>query len=127
MDTSSIILKRDTRGRVRTPVERQRALVDEFRQSGLSAMKFAALVGVRYNTFWTWLHKHGEDGAPARPRRRRRRQHFVELALGTGLVQTSGQGRALCLTLPGGASLRLEHRVQVGLAAELLKALSVPC
>ena len=62
MDKTSIVLKRDKLGRVRTPVERREALVAEFRRSGLSGMRFTELVGVRYNTFWSWLHA-GVSGA----------------------------------------------------------------
>ena len=40
------VLKSDTRGRVRVPVERREALLDEFERSGLSGLKFAALAGV---------------------------------------------------------------------------------
>ena len=47
MDKTSIILKSDSRGRVRTPPERREALVAEFERSGLPATKFSALVGVR--------------------------------------------------------------------------------
>ena len=126
MDTTSIILKRDTRGRVRTPVERQRAVVAEFERSGLSAMKFAALAGVRYNTLWTWLQRHRKGGKSC-GRKGRKRQRFVELALGAETVQGSGPDRGVCIHLPGGASLCLEHRDQVKLAAQLIKALGASC
>ena len=39
------ILKTDSCGRVRTPVKRREALLDEFDRSGVSAKKFAVLVG----------------------------------------------------------------------------------
>ena len=39
------ILKTDTRGRVRVPVERREELLKEFDRSGISAMKFARLAG----------------------------------------------------------------------------------
>ena len=52
-----MILKSDTRGRVRTPLERRVALLAEYDRSGLSAAKFAALVGVRYPTFATWVQQ----------------------------------------------------------------------
>lgn len=46
MDGKQSLLKTDVRGRVRTPVERREALLDEFERSGLGGPKFAALVGV---------------------------------------------------------------------------------
>jgi len=39
------VLKTDTRGRVRVPVERREALLDEFEKSGMSGAKFARLAG----------------------------------------------------------------------------------
>ena len=50
MDGNRILLKQDVRGRVRTPRKRREALLDEFERSGLSGPKFAALVGVKYQT-----------------------------------------------------------------------------
>jgi transposase-like protein len=128
MNTTSIILKRDTRGRVRTPVERQRAVVAEFERSGLSAMKFAALVGVRYNTLWTWLQKHRKGGRPS-GRKRARPQRFVELAVAPSAESRGAAGGdgGVHIVLPGGASLRVSHRSQVELAAQLLKALGASC
>ena len=127
METTSIILKRDPRGRVRTPVERQRAVVAEFERSGLSAMKFAALAGVRYNTLWTWLQKHRSGGRPS-GRKRARPQRFVELAVAPSAESRGEAGDGgVHVLLPGGASLCLEHRDQVKLAAQLIKALGASC
>lgn len=58
MDTTTLVLKTDSRGRVRTPPERRAALLAEFARSGLSATRFAALVGVRHQTFATWVQEH---------------------------------------------------------------------
>jgi hypothetical protein len=49
------LLKSDVLGRVRTPVDRREALLDEFERSGLTGQKFAALVGVKYQTFASWI------------------------------------------------------------------------
>ena len=49
------ILKSDALGRVRTPRARREALLVEFEKSGVSAKKFAALVGVNYQTFASWV------------------------------------------------------------------------
>lgn len=58
MDTTTLVLKTDSRGRVRTPPERRAALLAEFARSGLWATRFAALVGVRHQTFATWVQEH---------------------------------------------------------------------
>ena len=44
------VLKRDALGRVR-----REAVVEEFERSVVSAKKFAALVGVNYQTFASWV------------------------------------------------------------------------
>jgi hypothetical protein len=51
------ILKIDVLGRVKTPGERRERLLDEFEKSGLTGQKFAALVGIKYQTFATWAQK----------------------------------------------------------------------
>ena len=44
----SLILKTDSRGRLRTPAQRREQLLDEFERSGLNGAKFAALSGIKY-------------------------------------------------------------------------------
>ena len=50
-------MKQDVRGRVRVPVERRQALLDEFEKSGASGAKFARLAGIKYATFAGWVLK----------------------------------------------------------------------
>ena len=73
MNWEEKLLTSDTRGRVRVPVERREALLDEFERSGLSGLKFAQLTGVKYPTFALWVQKRwkaremrGEDGMAGR-------------------------------------------------------------
>ena len=54
---AEIVLKTDVLGRVKTPRARQEALLDEFERSSVSGLKFAALVGVNYQTFATWVQR----------------------------------------------------------------------
>src|SRR5271165_1081733 len=70
------ILKTDERGRVQTPADRRESLLDEFERSGLSAVKFAALAGIKYQTFAAWSL-----------RRRRRREAGQTPAPPTGSVR----------------------------------------
>jgi transposase-like protein len=51
------IWKTDALGRVRTPKARREALLAEFERSGVSGKKFAALVGVNYQTFASWVQQ----------------------------------------------------------------------
>ena len=69
MSNEAMILKSDAGGRMLLPVERQVELVREFERSGLSGPRFAAIAGLKYQTFATWRRKHGT--LPATRRRPR--------------------------------------------------------
>ena len=58
-------LKQDSRGRVRVSAERREALLDEFERSGLSGVKFAEMVGVKYPTLANWVQKRRKTRAQA--------------------------------------------------------------
>ena len=123
MDKTSLILKRDELGRVRTPVEKRAMVVEEFKRSGLSARKFAQLAGVHYNTFWNWLHeqgltaRRGEKGKQSKPR-------LVEVCMEPAQACSTSLPVALRIALPGGAHLVITDEVQVQMAAQLIKALA---
>ena len=117
---STEILKRDGRGRVWVPRERQEALLDEFERSGLSGAKFAAFCGVKYPSFAGWVQ-------------RRKKQRAAGGATGgnggevqwvEAVVGGSAPGGALTLHLPGGARMEITHRTQLPLATELLRVLT---
>jgi len=128
-DTAEV-LKQDTRGRVRTPPERREALLEEFAHSGLSAAKFAKLVGVNYATFANWVQKRKRgrqtsDGAasaggmaavPSRNGPVRLFEAFAEIAGGES-------GCGLRVDLPGGARIQIQSPLQLQLVAELLRLL----
>lgn len=121
MDKKAIVLKSDSRGRVRTPLQQRLALVAEFERSGLPATRFAALVGVRHQTFATWVQRHRKQQAAAalsesRPVR------FAEVVLD----ESGGAPKpeALRIVLGAGAVLELTAAAQVPLAAQLIKALA---
>ncbi len=114
------VLKSDALGRVRTPRARREALVEEFAKSGVSAKKFAALVGVNYQTFASWVQA----------RRQARGQHSVAagpVRLWEAVVEAGGcaarvpAGAAgLVIEMPGGCRLRIESPVALPMAAELV-------
>jgi DNA-binding transcriptional regulator YiaG len=56
-ETGEQVLKTDVLGRVKTPKEGREVLLDEFEKSGLTGQKFAAVVGIKYQTFATWAQK----------------------------------------------------------------------
>jgi hypothetical protein len=69
------VLKTDVLGRVKTSARQREAMLDEFERSGLSATKFAAVAGVNYQTFASWVQKrrkavgrpelHARNNAPS--------------------------------------------------------------
>jgi len=128
------ILKQDGRGRVRVPVERQQALLDEFEKSGASGAKFARLVGIKYATFAGWVLKRrkqrlrtvktppsspaGRDEAMVRAGPVRLFEALVEGGHAGGREPVSGLG--LRIELPGGSRLVVESPGQLQMAAELV-------
>ena len=125
-------MKTDTKGRVRVPAERREALLDEFERSGLSGMKFAALVGVKYATFAYWLARRrkarAQIEAPAdlEPRRAEPVQspRPVRLFEAFEEVGRASFDTALRVELPGGGVMVLESPGQLRLGAELLQMLT---
>jgi hypothetical protein len=114
------VLKRDERGRVRVPRERQEALLDEFERSGLSGMKFAALCGVKYPSFAGWVQRRRREREGARaPVARPAPVQWME-ALLPGHVS----GAALVLHLPGGVRMEITASGQAPLAAAVVRALA---
>jgi hypothetical protein len=117
------ILKTDVLGRVKTPKERREQLLDEFEKSGLTGQKFAALVGVKYQTFATWAQKRRRArnayAAVKRPKQLRWLEAVVE--------QNSGDQSPLVLEMPGGAKVQINNVKEAVLAAALLRALARPC
>jgi len=125
-------LKTDTKGRVRVPAERREALLDEFERSGLSGMKFAALVGVKYATFAYWLARRRkaraqiEAAVDLEPRRAEPVQSSrpVRLFEAFAEVGRASFDTALRVELPGGGVMVLESPGQLRLGAELLQMLT---
>jgi hypothetical protein len=126
------VLKTDVLGRVHTPRERREALLEEFERSGTSGKKFAALVGVNYQTFASWVQKRRkargqypfEAKKPARRARGPEVLRLVEAVVASEHIKEAGGDVALCLQLPGGARVEIQDARQAVLAAELLRALA---
>jgi hypothetical protein len=121
------ILKTDTKGRVQTPPARRESLLDEFERSGLSASKFAALVGIKYQTFAAWAarrRKHATTKSPDKPIDPVR---WLEAVVQEAQAPVSPKTSVVILRLPGGAQIELVDSKQVPLIAALLRALESPC
>jgi hypothetical protein len=125
--TQPSLIKTDVRGRMqRTPEQRERIL-DEYERSGLSGPKFAALCGVKYQTFATWLarRKRQRDALPKRrlPRKPATQVRWLEASVQPAAASTHG----LLLELPSGVRAHLSNEGHVSLAAALVRALEKPC
>jgi hypothetical protein len=126
-----VVLKQDKRGRVQTPLARREQLLDEFEKSGLSGPKFAAVAGIKYQTFATWMQKR---------KRRRVVDEAIKVSSATknvnwleavveqaqGAMVKAGDS-SLVLHLPGGTRVEIGDLKQVELAAALLRAWQQPC
>lgn len=136
-----MVLKTDVLGRVKTGARQREAMLDEFERSGLSGTKFAAVAGVNYQTFASWVQKRRKATGAYRPEAKRskpgksaRRAATTTPALGwvEAVVEEakqealSGGQEVLRLELPCGASLQITSEVQAVLAARLLRALHHP-
>lgn len=122
-EASEQVIKTDVLGRVKTPKERREQLLDEFEKSGLTGQKFAELVGIKYQTFATWMQKRrrarGAYPAVKRPKQLRWLEAVVE--------PKPGNQNPLVLELVGGAKVEIKDVPQAALAAALLRALAGPC
>jgi hypothetical protein len=122
------ILSQDARGRVLATQERRDLLLEEYDRSGMSGVRFAQYVGIKYTTLAHWLR-----------RRRRQRQREKLLTNGVGETEPGGSNgtwieavvdknasaaRApaggLRIYFAAGAYCQVSSAAEVALAAELL-------
>jgi hypothetical protein len=111
-----MILKKDVRGRVRTPAQQREALVVEFERSGLPGTQFAKLVGLKYATLMAWV-----------VRKRRMQPGKKKPVFMEAVLARPADKAVLSVELGGVAVLKIADGRQVPLAAQLIKALQTPC
>ena len=119
------LLKSDARGRVRTPRARQEALLDEFEHSGVSGAKFAALVGIKYPTFASWVLRRRKGGRtdPAPPAGDSAATvRWLEAVVDKSLTSSAAPASSLVVELPCGARFAIAAPAQAAVAAALLRA-----
>jgi hypothetical protein len=80
MDTNAIVslLKEDLAGPIRVPAAKKVQISEEFDRSGMSGLAFAALVGVKYQTFASWRRRRSEP--PNHHHKGATSTRFVEVA-----------------------------------------------
>ena len=127
MEPADRVLKQDAAGRVWTPPERREAVLDEFEKSGSPAAQFAAHVGVKYQTFATWVQKRRkarDGGGTDRSERQTpmvpRLETWVEATVEDVVDDSAG---TLVVHLPSGAHVEVSHAAQAKLVACLLRPL----
>jgi hypothetical protein len=120
------ILSQDARGRVLVSRERRESLLEEYDRSGMSGVKFAQYVGIKYSTLAYWLQ--------SRRRHRRREKLLLKAGLDTeagkstgGWIEAVVEGSpprvpagALRIYFAGGAYCQISRAGEAALAAELL-------
>ena len=115
MGQTDQVLRVDRSGRVWTPRARREEVLDELERSGMAAVKFAALIGVKYPTLASWVQKRrrerGAGAAAGRP-----------AALGWVEAAVEAQGGGLSVELPGGVRIEVADAGQ----ARLQEFASVP-
>ena len=123
------LLRTDTLGRVFTPPARRQQLLDEFDKSGLPGTKFAALAGIKYQTFASWVQARRRPRGGADPAKSLRQPaasvRWLEAVIDQAQGPT-GDGPALRVQLPSGALVEIVHARQIPLAAALVRALGSP-
>jgi hypothetical protein len=121
------ILSQDAQGRVLVSRERRESLLEEYDLSGMSGIKFAQYVGIKYSTLAYWLQ--------SRRRHRQKEKSSIKAGVGTEpgrsngawieavVENASGPGvpaGALRIYFAGGAYCQISSAGEVALAAELL-------
>ena len=124
-----VVLKTDSRGRVRTPAERREQLLDEFERSGLSGVKFAALTGLKYQTLACWVQRRRRlRGSSSKAAIKREAQvRWLEAVVTDAQAAPGGNGSALKVHLANGVWMEVTDPRQAVLVAALLRALEQPC
>lgn len=121
------ILSRDARGRVLISRERRESLLEEYERSGMSGVKFAKYIGIKYSTFAYWLQSRRERQQKERALVKagenaicgKSNGAWVEAVVENGSVPPM-QGEALRICFAGGAYCQISNSAEAALAAELL-------
>ena len=121
------ILGRDAQGRVLVSRERRELLLEQYDRSGMSGVKFAEYIGIKYSTLAYWLQsrrrkrereklllKAGTDTEPSKSN-----GGWIEAVVENG-SQPRVQGGALRIYFAGGAYCQISSAAEAALVAELL-------
>src|SRR4030081_2859935 len=91
------ILSQDARGRVLVSRERRESLLEEYDRSGMSGVKFAQYVGIKYSTLAYWLQS----------RRRHRAREKVLMKAGAEMEPGRSNGGWIEAVVENGSAPRV--------------------
>lgn len=123
----AVVLKQDGLGRVQTSAERREQLLDEFERSGLSGKKFAALAGIKYQTFATWAQQRRRNKPGAVRVKSTGSLQWLEAVVEQAQNSGGKNSTVIVLHLPGGTRVEVADEKQAALAAAMVKALARSC
>jgi hypothetical protein len=125
------VIKTDGLGRIRTSAVRRENLLDEFERSGVSGTKFAALAGIKYQTFAGWVQRRqrqrGVASKPAAVPVSSASVKWLEAVVEQAQDLGGPGSKVLVLQLPGGARVEISDLKQAALAGALVRALAPSC
>ena len=123
------LLKTDGLGRVQTPPARREQLLDEFERSGLSGIKFATLMGIKYPTFAAWLSKRRRQREPDKPVAAKSvdSMQWLEAVVDQAQYPSGPSPEGVVVELPGGARVHFRNTREAVLVAALLRGLEKGC
>jgi hypothetical protein len=121
------ILSQDARGRVLVSRERRQTLLEEYDRSGMSGIKFAQYIGIKYSTLAYWLQRRRQQRqkekslitADADTKPCRSNGAWIEAVVENASGPSLPTG-ALRIYFAGGAYCQISSAGEVALAAELL-------
>jgi hypothetical protein len=123
------LIKTDVLGRMHRTREQRDRILEEYARSGVSGPKFAALCGVKYQTFANWLQvrkRQRNEYPKAKPHRKSSRPvQWLEASVQAAGAPATFSG--MLLHLPGGVRAEIATAQHVPLAAALVRALEKPC
>ena len=94
-----------------TPLVKRQEILAAFDGSGMSAARFAAMVGINYSTFCSWVQEHNK-----------KQGKDPLLTEAASKPRCTGDGMEIKL-LGGGARLRIRDERDAELAAVVLRAM----
>jgi transposase-like protein len=121
--TSSII-RTGVDGRLRLSAAARAELLEAYDRSGMTAMAFARLHGVKYPTFSAWLAKRRRAGQPLANDPASAAPPLAGFAEVVGIDESAAPLR---VQLAGGMMLEIHSRAALPMAAELLAMLRTRC